>query len=90
MQNRTDLALELKEEKNIGSAQSGIIVKTRIDTTNHIKETKIKKSSFLISLFAIILDPMMIPPATTPKNTARPSVTITFFPVLPGFLWSCG
>lgn len=41
MQNRTDLALELKEEKNIGSAQSGIIVKTRIDTTNHIKETKI-------------------------------------------------
>ena len=36
MQNRTDLALELKEEKNIGSAQSGIIVKTRIDTTNHI------------------------------------------------------
>ena len=39
MQNRTDLALELKEEKNIGSAQSGIIVKTRIDTTNHIKET---------------------------------------------------
>lgn len=41
MQNRTDLALELKEEKNIGSAQSGIIVKTRIDTTNHVKETKI-------------------------------------------------
>lgn len=41
MQNRTDLALELKEEKNIGSTQSGIIVKTRIDTTNHIKETKI-------------------------------------------------
>ena len=41
MQNRTDLALELKEEKNIGSAQSGIIVKTRIDTTNHMKETKI-------------------------------------------------
>ena len=41
MQNRTDLALELKEEKNIGSAESGIIVKTRIDTTNHIKETKI-------------------------------------------------
>ncbi len=40
MQNRTDLALELKEEKNIGSAQSGIIVKTRIDTTNHIKENK--------------------------------------------------
>ena len=41
MQNRTDLALELKEEKNIGSAESGIIVKTRIDTANHIKETKI-------------------------------------------------
>ena len=41
MQNRTDLALELKEEKNIGSAESGILVKTRIDTTNHIKETKI-------------------------------------------------
>ena len=40
MQNRTDLALELKEEKNIGSAQSGIIVKTRIDTTNHIKSVK--------------------------------------------------
>ena len=28
MQNRTDLALELKEEKNIGSAESGIIVRT--------------------------------------------------------------
>lgn len=41
MQNRTDLALELKEEKNLGSMQSGIVVKTRIDTTNHIKETKI-------------------------------------------------
>lgn len=41
MQNRTDLALELKEEKNIGSAESGIIVKTRIDIANHIKETKI-------------------------------------------------
>ena len=41
MQNRTDLALELKEEKNIGSAESGIIVKTRIDSANHIKETKI-------------------------------------------------
>ena len=41
MQNRTDLALELKEEKNIGSAESGIIVKTRIDTAKHIKETKI-------------------------------------------------
>lgn len=41
MQNRTDLALELKEEKNLGSTQSGILVKTRIDTTNHIKETKI-------------------------------------------------
>lgn len=41
MQNRTDLALELKEEKSIGSTQSGIIVKTRIDTTNHVKETKI-------------------------------------------------
>ena len=41
MQNRTDLALELKEEKNIGSTESGIIVKTRIDTANHIKETKI-------------------------------------------------
>ena len=41
MQNRTDLALELKEEKNLGSIQSGIVVKTRIDTTNHIKETKI-------------------------------------------------
>lgn len=41
MQNRTDLALELKEEKNIGSAESGIIVKTRINTANHIKETKI-------------------------------------------------
>lgn len=41
MQNRTDLALELKEEKNLGSTESGIIVKTRIDTTNHIKETKI-------------------------------------------------
>ena len=41
MQNRTDLALELKEEKYIGSAESGIIVKTRIDTANHIKETKI-------------------------------------------------
>lgn len=41
MQNHTDLALELKEEKNIGSAESGIIVKTRIDTANHIKETKI-------------------------------------------------
>ena len=41
MQNRTDLALELKEEKNLGSTQSGIVVKTRIDTTNHIKETKI-------------------------------------------------
>lgn len=41
MQNRTDLALELKEEKNLGSAQSGVIVKTRIDTANHIKETKI-------------------------------------------------
>ena len=41
MQNRTDLALELKEEKNIGSAESGIIMKTRIDTANHIKETKI-------------------------------------------------
>ena len=40
MQNRTDLALELKEEKNIGSAQSGIIVKTRIDTTNHIKKNR--------------------------------------------------
>ena len=41
MQNRTDLALELKEEKNLGYTQSGISVKTRIDTTNHIKETKI-------------------------------------------------
>ena len=41
MQNRTDLALELKEEKNFGSTQSGIVVKTRIDTANHIKETKI-------------------------------------------------
>lgn len=41
MQNRTDLALELKEEKNIGSTESGIVVKTRIDTANHIKETKI-------------------------------------------------
>lgn len=41
MQNRTDLALELKEEKNLGSTQSGIVVKTRIDTANHIKETKI-------------------------------------------------
>lgn len=41
MNNRTDLALELKEEKNLGSAESGIVVKTRIDTTNHIKETKI-------------------------------------------------
>ena len=40
MQNRTDLALELKEEKNIGSAESGIIVKTRIDTANHIKERR--------------------------------------------------
>ena len=40
MQNRTDLALELKEEKNIGSAQSGIIVKTRIDTTHHQKQKK--------------------------------------------------
>ena len=40
MQNRTDLALELKEEKNIGSAQSGIIVKTRIDTTNIIIKNK--------------------------------------------------
>ena len=52
MQNRTDLALELKEEKNIGSAESGIIVKTRIDTANHIKETKIiiknKKEKFLL------------------------------------------
>ena len=46
MQNRTDLALELKEEKNIGSAESGIIVKTRIDTANHIKETK--KEKFLL------------------------------------------
>lgn len=41
MQNRTDLALELKEEKDLGYTQSGIAVKTRIDTTNHIKETKI-------------------------------------------------
>ena len=41
MQNRTDLALELKEEKNLGSKESGIIVKTRIDTVNQIKETKI-------------------------------------------------
>ena len=32
MQNRTDLALELKEEKNIGSIESGVIVKTKIDT----------------------------------------------------------
>ena len=38
MQNRTDLALELKEEKNIGSAQSGIIVKTRID--HHQKQKR--------------------------------------------------
>lgn len=41
MQNRTDLALELKEEKDLGSIESGIVVKTRIDTTNQIKETKI-------------------------------------------------
>ena len=41
MQNLTDLELDLKEEKYIGSAESGIIVKTRIDTANHIKETKI-------------------------------------------------
>lgn len=52
MQNRTDLALELKEEKNIGSAQSGIIVKTRIDTTNHIKETKIIIKNKKVCIFA--------------------------------------
>ena len=44
MQNRTDLALELKEEKNIGSAQSGIIVKTRIDTTNQKKQRSSAKT----------------------------------------------
>lgn len=41
MQNRTDLALELKEEKEEESPLSGVAVKTRIDTANHIKETKI-------------------------------------------------
>ena len=40
-QNRTDLALELKEEAEDSSLLSGITVKTRIDTANHIKETKI-------------------------------------------------
>lgn len=42
MENRTDLALELKEEKlDDKSKLSGVTIKTRIDTTNHIKETKI-------------------------------------------------
>lgn len=41
MQNRTDLALELKEEMEEESLLSGVSVKTRIDTSNHIKETKI-------------------------------------------------
>lgn len=40
-QNRTDLALELKEDAEDSSLLSGIAVKTRIDTANHIKETKI-------------------------------------------------
>lgn len=41
MQNRTDLALELKEDMEEESLLSGVTVKTRIDTSNHIKETKI-------------------------------------------------
>lgn len=41
MQNRTDLALELKEDMGEESPLSGVTMKTRIDTSNHIKETKI-------------------------------------------------
>ena len=41
MQNRTDLALELKEDAEDRSLLSGIEVKTRIDPLHHIKETKI-------------------------------------------------
>ncbi|MCI5623713.1 MULTISPECIES: GPR endopeptidase [Anaerostipes] len=41
MQNRTDLALELKEDMTEESLLSGVAVKTRIDTANHMKETKI-------------------------------------------------
>lgn len=41
MQNRTDLALELKEDAEESSRLSGIAVSTRIDASHHIKETKI-------------------------------------------------
>lgn len=41
MYNRTDLALELKEDMDEQIMLSGVSVKTRIDTANHIKETKI-------------------------------------------------
>lgn len=41
MQNRTDLALELKEDMEETSAFSGVSIKTRIDASHHIKETRI-------------------------------------------------
>nr|WP_288233297.1 GPR endopeptidase [uncultured Anaerostipes sp.] len=41
MQNRTDLALELKEEAEEESKLKGVSMKTRIDASNHIRETRI-------------------------------------------------
>ena len=41
MQNRTDLALELKEEAEEESRLKGVSMKTRIDASNQIKETRI-------------------------------------------------
>ena len=41
MQNRTDLALELKEEAEEQSSLKGVSMKTRIDASNDIKETRI-------------------------------------------------
>ena len=38
MQNRTDLALELKEEADEQSSLKGVSMKTRIDASNDIKE----------------------------------------------------
>ncbi|MDD3184351.1 MAG: GPR endopeptidase [Anaerostipes sp.] len=40
--NRTDLALELKEELQEKTKLEGVSVKTRIDVKHHLKETKIK------------------------------------------------
>ena len=38
---RTDLAVELQEDKNWEIPMEGIRMKTRVDTEHHIKETKI-------------------------------------------------